>query len=559
MYFTNLTNEELQLYHKITSLDSVSLDLTLMQESSLFNVNNLGNNIYKIIPLFYVDEITCNEDNVKILDNKCIILQEQTNPTFINFITNNETNSSYIWDDTYRKDSATPLPLIDPSDDITMPQFNNLIQVLRDNVPFYDDIKIKNGVINGLYGDYTFNITDATILDNGILISEETIANDLTVRLNNPQFEYSTYTLTLDVVSIEDINLLDDYNSDNITHTSLDVTLTPNEAVTISLSELEFNTVIDFDARVKIEHNKPYLTFNSHLKLELTTSGKAYDPVTLKATYDEGGTVVSSETITFYNGETVIGTATTDNDGIATINYYAPQPNQYYNFVAKSSEVTSETKQVYLQLDTLRIINASVYSLDSNCPNTTPTTVRLTGQVTRWDETPVGVASEVTCIYYRNNQQIETITVTTDSNGYFTNDLAITEDNAQYGFQAYAEPIQRDNVTLLDGNYGDRAYITFHSKKPTNIIATLIDDDSGHLRVKGYLEEDPTVTHFGIPYKTLKVMYTDGVQTYIKSVVTEESGFYYAGAYTGFNTTSITVIFDGDCEYQGSTQIATRS
>ena len=554
MYFTDLTNEELQLYHKIAKMDSVSLDLELMQGSSLFKVQSLGNNLYKIYPLFYVDEITCNADNVKVLDNKCVILLEKTTPTFINFITKNASDSSYVWSDTYRKDSATPLPVFDVGDTVDTAHFNNLVQVLRDNVPFYDPIHIKNGLINGTYGDYTFNITDATILDKGILISEETISNDLTVRLNNPRFEYSTYTLLLDVVSIEDINLLSDYSTENTHHTPLEVELTPNEAVTIPLSDLDFNTVIDFDAQVKIEHNKPYLTFTDHLDLQVTNTGYAYDNVTLTATYDTSGTPKANETITFYDGETTLGTATTNSNGVATLTYTPPTANKYYDFQATSNTVNSVIKQTYLAVMN-PTINSRISMVNSSCPNTLPNSVSYIGFVSVGNRDLSGIT--VNSNIKKNNTIISSSTTTTVADGSFRDEITI-EDTGELTFTITSDAVTRDGETMINSSTGATKTQTLSNKKPTTLSATLIDDDSGYSKVKGYLE-DATLTHIGIYGKTLKVMYTDGVQTYIKSVVTAEGGFYYASADTGFNTTSVTVSFDGDCEYQGSTQTATRS
>ena len=98
MYYDDLTNTELRTYHNYAQIDSVSVCLAWMQASKLFEVQSLGNNVYKIYPLFYVDKITCTEPNVKVLDNKCVILIETettaSSQTYINYKENCNNNNS---------------------------------------------------------------------------------------------------------------------------------------------------------------------------------------------------------------------------------------------------------------------------------------------------------------------------------------------------------------------------------------------------------------------------------------------------------------------------------
>ena len=60
---------------------------------------------------------------------------------------------------------------------------------------------------------------------------------------------------------------------------------------------------------------------NSGSRLYLSAPSTVFsdDDVVLSAEYSEGGVLVEGATVTFYEGETVLGTSTTDEDGVATL------------------------------------------------------------------------------------------------------------------------------------------------------------------------------------------------------------------------------------------------
>lgn len=331
MYYDDLTNNELQTYHNYAQMDSVSVCLAWMQASKLFEVQSLGNNVYKIYPLFYVDKITCTEANVKILDNKCVILIETedtaSSQTYINFISNQNGGVIYQYDNVTRKTATTKIPVLQLGDTLSTEDYNNLVQVIRDNVVLNNPIKILDGVVTGSYGRYQFNIKDVSLIDNGILITEETITNGLTVTLLDPIYEYSTYELILSVAKISDVHLDNSSNTNFKTITTLNVTLQPFEEVTIPVGTLQPNTVILYEANVQVTHNKPYIQQIIEFK-EFTISTTPYlvDSTTLTAKYFSDSSY-SGKTVTFkakkVGSESFItlGTGTTNNSGVATLTF----------------------------------------------------------------------------------------------------------------------------------------------------------------------------------------------------------------------------------------------
>lgn len=281
LYFTDLTNNELNNYHKMARVAGFSADLDIMRSSSLFKVINLGSDLYKCIPLFYYDEIRCNSDSVKILGNKAVIIQDDDN-SYIDFTG----TAVYYEDNTQREDYIHDIR--SHGDDLSESEFNNLVYLMKKNVTFKDPLKIKNDTITGDYGVYEFNITDATIIDNGILLrkTSSSILSELSVKLTNSYFKDAKYTLVLDVRSISDVNLNMDNTSDYVHHNIIRQELTPETIVNIDFSSLSldyFNYVILFDAYIEISNDKPLLnTADSEFMIDSITSSPD-EPVVVTA------------------------------------------------------------------------------------------------------------------------------------------------------------------------------------------------------------------------------------------------------------------------------------
>ena len=88
MYFSNISDIELAQYHqKVETHFTRRLEtITDETEPNLFKIEEITDTILKIYPMFYCDKITSSNPNDKIINNRCIICENDTN-TRLNFIT----------------------------------------------------------------------------------------------------------------------------------------------------------------------------------------------------------------------------------------------------------------------------------------------------------------------------------------------------------------------------------------------------------------------------------------------------------------------------------------
>ena len=165
MYYTNITNPELQQFHKVI-VPNFTIKLTDILTSDLFKVDTvISGSIYKVYPLFYTNEITSSNSNDRVLDNQCIICEKLDMETYLTFI-------SDVGGEI--RDYSNYASYFSVGDSLTTAEFNSIVSLLRHNVVNVDGIRINDSV-NGVYGVYEFDISDTTILDNGIVVSDETI------------------------------------------------------------------------------------------------------------------------------------------------------------------------------------------------------------------------------------------------------------------------------------------------------------------------------------------------------------------------------------------------
>ena len=255
MYFTDITNEQLQYFHNLTANNfSIALSDVLHQtnnefDNKLFKIEEIiTDSIYKIYPIFYASEIKSTNPNDEILENKCIICQKQDIETYLTFISNDGIIQDVTDIDEY----------YEIGDTLTINQFNTIVDLLRKNTIHKDTFSLKQGLVEGIYGNYTFDINSTTILDNGILITDETLTNLGTVKLEDAVFKNATYNLKLKVYHITDVNVCD-ISDDNIIVDTLTVELENNTAKTIPFDTLGYSYIVGFDAEIEIIHNKPII------------------------------------------------------------------------------------------------------------------------------------------------------------------------------------------------------------------------------------------------------------------------------------------------------------
>lgn len=332
MYFTNITNEELQ-YFKREAINNFNINLTDILSSNLFKIEEIvSNSIYRIYPLFNCEKIISSESDNIILENKCIIVTKKDNESYFNFI-------SKELETIYCQNKLTGYKNV--GDSLTTEEFNGLVQVLKHGVPFKEEIKIDKSNIQGLYGEYIFNLNSSTVVDDGILITNETLESLGTVLLDNPIFKDSQYVLKLNVYHISDININNE-NTSNIEVTPLEITLNKYVAVEIPFSTFEKDYIVGFDATVEITHNKPVIRQSNSIRLSVSLNQIIIgESVIIYANYtDSDNNPIADAQITFKSNNNVIGQATTNNRGIATLTY-TPSAIATYNLTASCDDIES--------------------------------------------------------------------------------------------------------------------------------------------------------------------------------------------------------------------------
>lgn len=75
MYFTNISNRELQQFHEKVK-NNFNIRLSEIRSNGLFKVEEMGD-LLKVFPLFYTDRIESSNGNDKILENKCVICENK--------------------------------------------------------------------------------------------------------------------------------------------------------------------------------------------------------------------------------------------------------------------------------------------------------------------------------------------------------------------------------------------------------------------------------------------------------------------------------------------------
>lgn len=209
-------------------------------------------------------------------------------------------------------------------DSLTTDEFNAIVSLLKHNKTLVDELEIKNGAVNGEYGTYTFDLESTTVVDNGILITDETLTSLGAVKLTNPVFSNATYKLHLTVISMEEPNILDDNKSETTT-TDLEITLEKNVAVPIPFETLTNYCIILFNASIEIKQDQPTIIGKYVTGLTITgdkTVIQTNDTVnlTIKAT-DLDNIGVPNKNIKLYKNNTLWQTLTTDTNGEINVSY----------------------------------------------------------------------------------------------------------------------------------------------------------------------------------------------------------------------------------------------
>ena len=326
MYNMDITNKELQYFHQKVKVTDI---LSTSNNSDLFHQDG-----GKYFPLFYFDKIADATKDMRLIgDSRCILnpddyIHFESNPALKNITRLKRTDLIKGIGDSLSED-----------------EYNYLIYYLRTFHPFAEDIEINKNTVTGEYGEYVFNWDSGVIVDEGILITEDTPTLG-TVTLTNPIFNNSTYHLKLKIVNYDKTNICTG-DDEEIIITRLEIPLTRGGPVDITFEDVEVDNIVSFDATVEVRHDLPVIKRNKLMYLT-ASSGTVYvgANVLLTATYvDEYNIPIEDATVTFKNGATTLGTAVTNSNGVAVYTWETSTSGSA-SLTAVCSTVVSEAVSV---------------------------------------------------------------------------------------------------------------------------------------------------------------------------------------------------------------------
>ncbi len=329
---------------------------------------------------------------------------------------------------------------------LTTGEFNGVVSLFKHFKKHYDFIKINDNV-SAEYGDYEFDIEDTTILDTGILITDETIEAEPKIRLSSPLFHYSTYILKLQVLHYTGVNILDEESKiDFKVVDTLEIPLDENSWVNIPVETLEHGYVISFDATIEITHNKTEI--HGITDLVVNTSD---NPIQKLETSEIYGQLLD------YNGEPY---NLSDTSGHTV--YFFEKLNLLYNFSAtKNPLVSREDTDVSVKLkdeDGSIIVGEKVYFYEKYTPgiqvNGSPEIIQIDDDtdVTAYvKDTSDGsrIAEEGKTIYFFEETQhiVESIDLFPSK---ITSTYGETIGFMVYLYDTNGEPVNRRTVEFYD-------------------------------------------------------------------------------------------------------------
>lgn len=470
MYFTNLTNKELEHFKgiKIQPMKLLSNDNTNFD--NLFVRDRLTAVGWRKIALFNCDSISSADETNVVLRNKGFIHGTELEEHYICF-ENNDDDLPLVYADWHDYPNFYTL-----GDSLSTEEFNAFIQLIKMGKSFVDSIELDKPS-SYRYGVYSTDIK-GQVVDKGFLVTGVTLENDNYITLSGNVFENSSYDLSLKVMRISDVNLLDVY--DNISYRTINVSLTPDVPTLIPLTNVNENDVILFDAEVHISHDKPVIHFSKTLKLTLTGSGYVGDAHTLSVKFTENDTPLTNKTIKFYDDTTLLGTTTTNSDGEASINHTIAYSKRYlFRAVCELYNINSNV-----------VLKRTIYKT----PTLTAegkTNVRygeastITGTLT-FEETGI---SGATIKLYKQGTQVDS--TTTNSDGEYTFNLpntSIGNNNYTVTYEGTGSYLTVNETFVLYVRKINTVFDASISRSPTSntftIAGTLLDEDGNPLGSK---------------------------------------------------------------------------
>ncbi len=403
MYFDNISNAELNKLPK-EYMPNFNIKLSVALTHDLFKVEEIvDDTIYRVYPLFNCKTIQSSNPNDRIFENRLIICTKKATETYLTFISNEEEPV---------QDFNDMGSYFDIGDGLSTAQYNDIVQLERMYNTIHQPLHIQTDLITNNYGVFDFKFS-GLILDNGIAISSLT---NLKVKLSNPAFSHSTYTLQLKVLRIENTNI--EEATENKTIIPITITLKNGKYVNIPISDLEVGDVILFDCDLIITHDIPTLNVTVLDNIDFTASktiATAGETISLTATlYDNNGIEMPDVPVTFnvYQDGSIIDTltGTTDSNGEVTKSYTCAGGD--INVVATALSMDSETIDI--------TVNTISTTLSINVPALVYSDIfDVTGVLKDGSANAISGAS-VKLYMEHNGETTLQATETTDSNGEVT-------------------------------------------------------------------------------------------------------------------------------------------
>lgn len=524
MYFSNITNNELQNFHKTMGADfSISLTEILHKtdgvfDNKLFHIEDLGNNIFRVFPLFYAQAVISSNPADNVLDNNCIILiKNSEHETYLSFMTNEQKSNILL--------NRAILNLKSIGENITLEEFNSFVYRLRRVSNISGDLNYEEiNNIQGEYGTYIFNnIQNQLKNDAGLIVNEKLKNNPATIKLVDPFFINAKYILTCTVVSLTGANVCEEGKSDFITRDTFNVELVENMEIPINVNSYINDSVLLFDVTINISFNTPEI-INGQGLLNITADNDRIplgEELVLTATLS-GQDNVEGYAVQFFEDGERIGTRTTDENGVAVLPY-TPTVSTTHNYSCFVIGLTGNVNVVVYNQNTnlsLNVDNSNII-VDND--------ITLTGVLTDFDG---NVLVNMPISIYENNVLIAELN--TDINGEINKTLHYEVPN-NYALRAEftgGEGYLQAQSRIINLNV--RKYSTNITLTANNLV--LLGND---LTYTVKLEKE------GTPFPNQQIKIYDG-NTLIQTGITDNNGEYSAEIHPVDPTTyNLKAIYNG--------------
>ena len=326
MYYNNITDNELQYFHELR-VPNFTIKLTDIlhktggaYDNKLFKVEEIiTSKLYRIYPLFYTGTITSTNPEDRIIDDKLIIANKTNNHTYITFISDeNEPVQDYVSYGSYYS----------IGDSLTDSQFNSIVALLRHHSSISRPLRFSQSTITGEFGAYEFTISTG-FTDKGILINSNHLSTStgFHIKLSNPVFSNSTYTLELQALRITDVNVSGESSSDNIEYIPVEVELVADEFVHIPVTDLEVGDILLYDSILVISHDQPVIRGVQVNSISVNSTNsilqQGYTSTLTFTAYDLNNIPSPNQSIDIYLDDSKVSTLTTNQNGTVTYNYTA--------------------------------------------------------------------------------------------------------------------------------------------------------------------------------------------------------------------------------------------